>query len=61
MFATDDEHIPPHRAWAIQRAGDAINEAEHAHLLECGSCINLLRICALAESFGAAVKVLNPE
>jgi hypothetical protein len=60
MSESISEHLPPHRAWAIQRAGDAIKEAEQNHLLECVACINLLRACAVMESFGALLKKLDP-
>jgi hypothetical protein len=60
MSETTSEHIPPHRAWAIQRAGAAIKEAEQDHLLVCGYCIDLVRACAVMESFGALLKKLDP-
>ena len=59
MSKATNEHIAPHRAWAIQRAGDEIDPSEQAHLLECDWCVNLLRICANAESFGAVLRELN--
>ena len=57
----DAVHIPPHRAWAIQKGVYAANREQRIHLLECGQCLRLFQLCASSESFGAVLKVLNQK
>jgi hypothetical protein len=52
------EHIQPHRLWAYICLESDLHPFEHAHMKGCEVCMDTMRLCLRAPTFGAVLREL---